>query len=757
MATGDHAPETLRRYGEAQARLEHAGGYGWRDHATSVCAGWLRRRRPRPGARDLLRRRAHPRLARARARRRSRPAPARRADEPPRHGVPRVARAGARDDRRRRRSSSPTTAGSSKRSRRRCSSSRAGSRPTSPARGTSGGRRRRRAPRRRRSSAERQAEDIARLDRFVARFRYGTKSRQAQSKLKQIARIEAERVEAPKARRRTLGFEFLKPARSGRTVVEAGASTRRGRKPLLEDAVLAIERGEHVALIGPNGSGKSTLLEAIVGRRRLGRIGHGVEPAYFSQHEVELDERGWVLECAKGATGLQRRRRRRSSAASSSPAGTTTRSRWRRSPAASGAASRSRSSSRPARTSSSSTSRRTTSTSRAARRSRPRSRRSPAPSCSSRTTAPCSTRSQSASLAVEDAPALLRRRLGRLRADPRRRERRRRRHRRGSRRRSRSRPKARPQRARADRGVDPGARARARGARAAAGRGLGQRGDARGAHGGARRADRAPRALGAAVRGRAGLTGRGPSLRDDRGVLADPDQERRLALAQEVHADEVEARDDGARARPRGPGSRARRTRRARHPGRVVGPEAAGEDRRRRSRSGRALRRRRRRTAPARGSSGIPRPRSATSFRTSSMSCACRSSPQATLAGEVGRRSGRGGRRRRGSGRAGSRPSRAASGSGGRGRRRGRSPGRWRTSRAAGRGQALDAVVEEAGLDRSHQTMSRPPIRRGAHGARPQARKTSRPASCSSSAIWQPDWPLPTTSTAPAGSSSGLR
>src|SRR4051812_32268053 len=29
MATGDHGPQTLRRYSEAQARLEHAGGYSW--------------------------------------------------------------------------------------------------------------------------------------------------------------------------------------------------------------------------------------------------------------------------------------------------------------------------------------------------------------------------------------------------------------------------------------------------------------------------------------------------------------------------------------------------------------------------------------------------------------------------------------------------------------------------------------------------------------------------------------------------------
>src|SRR5438093_12755025 len=30
MAAGEHGPATLRRYAEAQARLEHAGGYDWR-------------------------------------------------------------------------------------------------------------------------------------------------------------------------------------------------------------------------------------------------------------------------------------------------------------------------------------------------------------------------------------------------------------------------------------------------------------------------------------------------------------------------------------------------------------------------------------------------------------------------------------------------------------------------------------------------------------------------------------------------------
>jgi hypothetical protein len=53
--------------------------------------------------------------------------------------------------------------------------------------------------------------------------------------------------------------------------------------------------------------------------------------------------------------------------------------------------------------------------------------------------------------------------------------------------------------------------------------------------------------------------------------------------------------------------------------------------------------------------------------------------------------------------------------------------------------------------------MSRPPGRRGGHGARPQAKTTSRPDSPSSSASWQPVWPLPTTRTLPGGRAVGLR
>ena len=103
--------------------------------------------------------------------------------------------------------------------------------------------------------------DIARLERFVERFRYKkNKARQAQAKLTQIARLEKERSRAAgeldslTKRSKSLGFDFLNPPRSGRTVVSVeGLDVAAGDKPLLHDVTFAIDRGEHVGLVGPTG------------------------------------------------------------------------------------------------------------------------------------------------------------------------------------------------------------------------------------------------------------------------------------------------------------------------------------------------------------------------------------------------------------------------------------------------------------------------------------------------------------------------
>jgi ATP-binding cassette subfamily F protein 3 len=161
-------------------------------------------------------------------------------------------------------------------------------------------------------TADRVAADIARLERFVARFRYKkSKAKQAQAKLTQIGRLAKEKDEASSEvalltrRTRGLGVDFGEPKRSGRDVlVLEHEQVEVAGRMLLRDVTLALERGDHVALVGPNGSGKTTLLEHVVAGDY--RLGHGVEVGYFSQHGLELDERGSALDCVQSMTGLTR-------------------------------------------------------------------------------------------------------------------------------------------------------------------------------------------------------------------------------------------------------------------------------------------------------------------------------------------------------------------------------------------------------------------------------------------------------------------
>jgi ATP-binding cassette, subfamily F, member 3 len=154
---------------------------------------------------------------------------------------------------------------------------------------------------------ERQEAEIARLERFVTRFRAGTRARQAQSRAKKLAKTQ--RIERDPRDGRALGFTFAAPQRSGRVVLELErASLRAGDKELLHDAELWLERGEHVSLVGPNGAGKTTLIETLAGRRELekGRLrrGHNAEIGFLSQHAEELASEGTVLEACQRATGL---------------------------------------------------------------------------------------------------------------------------------------------------------------------------------------------------------------------------------------------------------------------------------------------------------------------------------------------------------------------------------------------------------------------------------------------------------------------
>ena len=318
MTNGDHAPATMRRYSEAQARLEHAGGWAWRDRAASILRGLGFRDADLDRPLDTFSGGELTRASLARAL--SSDPDLLLLDEPTNHldveslewlereltSLDAAIVLVAHD---RWFLEAVTTAvlelGGPKpfffdgpwHAWRREKAARASAAAT---------------------QLDRVSDDIERLERFVARFRYKkSKAKQAQAKLSQIGRLEQERraaaeeLESMTKRRRTLGFEFLKPARTGRIVLEAdGLALSAGDKLLLDGATLVLERGEHVALVGPNGSGKTTLLETLLGAREPdeGRVklGHGVVPAYFSQHEAELPDRGSILDVTVAETKLAR-------------------------------------------------------------------------------------------------------------------------------------------------------------------------------------------------------------------------------------------------------------------------------------------------------------------------------------------------------------------------------------------------------------------------------------------------------------------
>ncbi len=318
MATGDHAPATLRSYSAAQERLEHAGGWAWRDRAAAVLRGLGFRDDDLDRPLDTF---SGGELTRASLARALAADPdLLLLDEPTNHldvenlewlereltSLDAAVILVAHD----RWFLEAVTTGVLELG---------GPKPLFFD-GPWHAWRREKAARASAAASHlgRVDDDIERLERFVTRFRYKkSKAKQAQAKLTQIGRLEQERrtasreLEALTKKRRTLGFEFLRPVRTGRIVLEADELVVwAGDKLLLDGASLVLERGEHVALVGPNGSGKTTLLETLLGHREpdAGRVklGHGVVPAYFSQHEAELPERGSLLDVATAATGLPR-------------------------------------------------------------------------------------------------------------------------------------------------------------------------------------------------------------------------------------------------------------------------------------------------------------------------------------------------------------------------------------------------------------------------------------------------------------------
>jgi ATP-binding cassette subfamily F protein 3 len=145
-----------------------------------------------------------------------------------------------------------------------------------------------------------QQAKVAEIEAFVERFgAKATKARQAQSRLKQLEKMEL--IELPEERS-SVKFRFPPAPHSGKDVVRfENASLKFAEKTLFRDLNWLIRKGTRTAIVGVNGAGKTTLLKmlATVLPPTTGdvKLGTGVLVGYYSQIQAEtLDLKKTILQ-----------------------------------------------------------------------------------------------------------------------------------------------------------------------------------------------------------------------------------------------------------------------------------------------------------------------------------------------------------------------------------------------------------------------------------------------------------------------------
>ena len=140
------------------------------------------------------------------------------------------------------------------------------------------------------SEAKKQETRRAHLQSYVDRFRYkADKARQAQSRLKAIARLEPITRPQEAALRR---FSFPTPEELSPPIlrIENGIAGY-GETTVLSRLDLRIDQDDRIALLGQNGQGKSTLAKLISGRLKplAGQLVQSskLRIGYFAQHQVD--------------------------------------------------------------------------------------------------------------------------------------------------------------------------------------------------------------------------------------------------------------------------------------------------------------------------------------------------------------------------------------------------------------------------------------------------------------------------------------
>ncbi|MBV8739805.1 MAG: ABC-F family ATP-binding cassette domain-containing protein [Alphaproteobacteria bacterium] len=139
--------------------------------------------------------------------------------------------------------------------------------------------------------AKQQQDQRQRLQAFVDRFRAkASKARQAQSRLKALARLEPIPIAAAEPPPR-ISFPEPPPLRPPLISLERASVGYVPKKPVLSRLDLRLDPDDRIALLGANGNGKTTFARLLAGRLPLlgGTIVRSpkLRCGYFAQHQIE--------------------------------------------------------------------------------------------------------------------------------------------------------------------------------------------------------------------------------------------------------------------------------------------------------------------------------------------------------------------------------------------------------------------------------------------------------------------------------------
>ena len=137
-----------------------------------------------------------------------------------------------------------------------------------------------------------QQRQVAQIEAFIERFRYkATKSKQVQSRIKMLERMETIKVDEVSTE--SIHFQFPPAPHSGKIVIEAQHLGKAyGDNQVFDGVDFTLTAGRKVAFVGRNGEGKSTMAKIIVGDINdysgTFRLGAGVALGYYAQNQAAM-------------------------------------------------------------------------------------------------------------------------------------------------------------------------------------------------------------------------------------------------------------------------------------------------------------------------------------------------------------------------------------------------------------------------------------------------------------------------------------